>query len=156
MNVPGAAVIVGSCASYAAFAVPGAVVTAVAGAELYDLPLARLWILVLVLPLAAAALAGLGALIGLLAPKPEVATVLGQLGMSAVIFINLIPEHRLPEGIRQLRAVVPSTYAADALTETFHTHVDWTSVVIDLLVCAGVAVVALALASALFRRRTCR
>jgi ABC-2 type transport system permease protein len=156
MNVPGSAVVLGAAGSYAAFMVPGAVVTAFAGAGLYDLPLQRIWVLVVVLPLAAIALAGLGALLGLLAPKPELATIAGQLGMSAVIFLNLIPARRMPEVLQAVRAIVPSTYATDAFAETFRTHVRWGTVGIDLLICALVAVASLALASAVFRRRVCR
>lgn len=156
LAVPGSAVALGTAGAYGVFAVPGAVVTAVAGAALYGLPLSRLWILAAVLPLAAASLAGLGALLGLMAPKPELATVAGQLGMSAVIFLNLIPAHRLPLVLRALRALVPSTYAADALAETFHARVAWASVGLDLLICLGVAIAALALAGGLFRRQVNR
>lgn len=156
MDVPGGAVVLGAAASYAAFIVPGTAVTAVVGAELYDLPLGRIWILAAVMPLAATALAGLGALLGLLAPKPELATIAGQLGMSAVIFLNLIPEHRLPGVLQAVRAIVPSTYASDALAETFRTQVRWGTVGIDLVVCAAVAAAALAIASVLFRRQACR
>jgi ABC-2 type transport system permease protein len=156
LDVPGAAVVLGTAGSYGAFAVPGAVVTAVSGAALYGLPFNRLWILAVVLPLAAASLAGLGALLGLLAPKPELATVAGQLGMSAVIFLNLIPVDRFPLVLRWVRALVPSTYAADALAETFHRHVAWGAVGRDLAVCLAVAIVTLALAGAMFRRQVGR
>ncbi|HVV31189.1 MAG TPA: ABC transporter permease, partial [Mycobacteriales bacterium] len=156
LDVPGAAVVLGAAGSYAAFTVPGSIVTAFGGAALYDLPMSRLWVLVLVLPLAAASLAGLGALLGLLAPKPELATIAGQLGMSAVIFLNLIPAHRMPEAIRWLRAITPSTYAADALAASFDSRVDWGSIWVDLLVCVAVSVVALGLAGALFRRQVAR
>jgi len=155
MDVRGSAVVLGAAGSYAVFVIPGAVVTALVGAELYDLPLGRLWVLVAVLPLAGVSLAGVGALLGLLAPKPELATVAGQLGMSAVIFLNLIPAHRLPGAIRAVRAVVPSTYGTEALAETFRPNVNWSGVGIDLGICAAVAFVTLTLAAALFRRRAC-
>jgi ABC-2 type transport system permease protein len=156
LDVPGIAVVLGAASSYAIFALPGSIVTACAGAGLYDLSFSRLWILVAVVPLASASLAGLGALLGLLAPKPELATVAGQLGMSAVIFVNLIPAKRLPEVLQWVRAIVPSTYAADALAETFRTHVRWGLVGRDLIVCVAVAVVALLLAGAVFRRQVAR
>jgi ABC-2 type transport system permease protein len=156
LDVPGAAVVLGAAGSYALFALPGSVLTACVGAGLYDLSFSQLWILVAVIPLASVSLAGVGALIGLLAPKPELATVAGQLGMSAVIFVNLIPAERLPEVVRWIRVIVPSTYAADALAESFRVHVRWDVVGWDLLVCVGVAIVALALASAVFRRQVAR
>ena len=152
LPVPGAAVVLGTAASYATFTVPGAVVTAVVGCLLYGLPLTHLWVLALVLPLAGAALAGLGALLGLLLPRPELATAAGQLGMSAVLFLGIVPAERLPGLLQVLRAVVPSTYASDALSEALRPAPDLGVVLVDLAVCGVVAVVALLAASYAFRR----
>jgi len=152
LPVPGAAVVLGTAASYATFTVPGAVVTAVFGCVLYGLPVGPLWVLLLVLPLAGASLAGLGALLGLLLPRQELATVAGQLGMSLVLFLGIIPPDRLPLPLRLLRALVPSTYAADALADALGRHASLGRVAADLAVCAAVAVAALALASAAFAR----
>ena len=152
LPVPPSAVVLGTAASYATFTLPGAVVTAVIGALLYGLPLAHLWVLVLVLPLAGAGLAGLGAAFGLLPSRPELATTAGQLGMSAVLFLGIIPAARTPELLRVLRALVPSTYAADALAVALGAHPDAGEVTRDLLVCAATAVAALALATWAFRR----
>ena len=77
LPVPPAAVVLGAAGAYASFTVPGTVVTAVFGCVLFGLPLAHLWVLVAVIPLAGAALAGLGAALGLLAPRPELATAAG-------------------------------------------------------------------------------
>ena len=146
------AVVLATAASYATFTVPGAVVTAVLGSVLYGLPLGHLWVLLPVLPLAGASLAGLGALVGLLAPRPELATVAGQLGMSAILFLGIIPASRLPLAVRVLRAVVPSTYATDALADSYARHPDPGLLARDLLVCALVAAVSLGLAGAALRR----
>ena len=156
LDVPGPAVVLGTAAAYATFTVPGAVVTSVVGAGVYQLPYSRLWVLVAVLPLSGAALAGLGALLGLLAPRPEIATVAGQLGMTLVLFVGLIPAHRLPLLVRDARAILPSTYAVDAFAATFRRSVPWGSVATHLLVCVAVAAVSLALAGAVFRRRMLR
>jgi ABC-2 type transport system permease protein len=146
------AVVLGTAAAFATFTVPGAVVTAVAGALLYQLPLGGLWLLVAVLPLAGAALAGVGAALGLLAPRQELATVAGQLGMTAVLFLDILPVHRLPVPLRALRAIVPGTYPADALAAALRRTVPWGTVGVDLAVCAGVAVLALAVSTLAFRR----
>ncbi len=152
LPIPPAVVVLGTAASYATFTVPGAVLTAVLGCALYGLPFGGLWVLALVLPLAGASLAGLGALLGLLAPRPELATAAGQLGMSAILFLGIIPADRMPGVLRLVRAVVPSTYATDALAEALRVHPNPSSIVGDLAVCAVVAAVGLALASAAFRR----
>lgn len=150
------AVVLGTAASYATFAVPGTVVTAVLGALLYDLPLGRLWVLAPVLVLGGAALAGTGAALGLLAAKPEVATVAGQLGMTVVLFAGLVRAERIPALLRPLLSVVPSTYAVRAMREAFAAAPRWDDVALDLAVCAGVAAVTLAVAGWAFRRAVAR
>jgi ABC-2 type transport system permease protein len=152
LPVPPAAVVLGTAASYATMAVPGTVLTGVIGVLLYQLPFHGLWLLFLVVPLAGASLAGIGALLGLLAPRPELATVAGQLGMSAVLFLSIIPATKLPLLLRPVRAAVPSTYAADALAAGLRPQPDWTSVAIDLGICAAVAVLALAVGGWALRR----
>lgn len=152
LDTPGLAVVAGTAGAYATFAVPGSIATAVGGAALYGLPYSRLAILFAVVPLGGAALAGLGAALGLLAPRPELATVGGQLAMSAVLFLDIIPAYRLPVLLRGVRALVPSTYAADALAATFAPSVHWASVGVDLAICALVAVAALWLATFGYRR----
>ena len=149
LGTPPSAVVLGTAASYATFALPGVVVTAVTGALLYDLPLSRLWVLLPVAVLGGAALAGLGAAVGLLAPKPEIATVAGQLAMTLVLFLGLVE----PAGpVRAVAAVLPSTYAVEALRESFAATPSYGAIAVDLAVCAAVGVVTLALAAAAFRR----
>lgn len=143
LPVPAGAVVLGTAASYATFAVPGTVVTAVTGGLIYRLPLGRLWLLIPVIVLTGAALAGLGALLGLLAPRPELATVAGQLGMSAILFLDIIPQSRLPEALQVVRAVLPGTYGADVLAKGFRHDVPWGEVGFDLLICLLVALVSL-------------
>jgi ABC-2 type transport system permease protein len=156
LRTPPTAVVLGTAASYATFAVPGMAVTAVVGALLYDLPLGGLWVLAPVAVAGGAALAGVGAAIGLLAPKPEVATVFGQLGMTLVLFLGLVRAERMPAAVRPLLKAVPSTYAVDALRESFARPVHAGALAGDLAICAAVAVATLALASAAFRRAASR
>jgi len=97
-------------------------------------------------------LAGLGALLGLMAPRPELATIAGQLGMSLVMFLGLVPAHRLPGVVQAVRAVVPSTYAVDAFAESFKRSPNWTTISADLGICIVVCVLALAASTWAFRR----
>ncbi|MBX6389721.1 MAG: ABC transporter permease [Frankia sp.] len=152
LPIPRTAVVLGTAASYATFAVPGVIVTALFGALLYGLPLGGLWLLAPVSVLSGACLAGLGAAVGLLAPRPELATVAGQIGMSVVLFLGIIPPDRLPGASWVLRDLLPSSYAVDALTESFRPDASWAAVGADLGICALVAVVALAAATAALRR----
>ncbi|WP_081238308.1 ABC transporter permease [Streptomyces viridosporus] len=156
LPVPPAAVVLGAAGAYASFTVPGTVVTAVFGCVLFGLPLAHLWVLAAVIPLAGAALAGLGAALGLLAPRPELATLLGQLGMSAALLLGVLPAERMPEAVRLARDLLPSTYGVEALARTFGPHPDWAHVLGDLAVCGGVGVISLAVATWAYRRAAVR
>ncbi|MEZ3178531.1 ABC transporter permease [Streptomyces pimonensis] len=156
LPVPPAAVVLGVAGAYASFTVPGTLVTAVFGCVLFELPLANLWVLAAVIPLAGAALAGLGAALGLLAPRAEVATLLGQLGMSAALLLGVLPAERMPEAVRLVRDLLPSTYGVEAFARTFGPHPDWARVLGDLAVCGGVGVLSLAVATWAYRRAAVR
>ncbi|MFF2408631.1 ABC transporter permease [Streptomyces sp. NPDC058092] len=156
LPVPPAAVVLGAAGAYASFTVPGTIVTAVAGSVLFGLPLTHLWVLVAVIPLSGAALSGLGAALGLLAPRQELATLLGQLGMSAALLLGVLPADRLPAPIGWARDLLPSTYGVEALSRSFDAHPDWAVVALDLAVCAVVGVLSLAVATWAYRRAAVR
>ncbi|WP_308288441.1 ABC transporter permease [Streptomyces macrolidinus] len=156
LPAPAAAVVLGAAGAYASFTVPGTVVTAVFGSVLFGLPMGHLWVLAAVIPLAGAALSGLGAALGLLAPRPELATLLGQLGMSAALLLGVLPAHRMPEGVQLLRDLLPSTYGVEAFARTFDPDPAWASVLGDLTVCGAVGVASLALATWAYRRAAVR
>jgi ABC-2 type transport system permease protein len=143
LPVPPAAVVLGLAGGYATFTIPGTVVTAGVGVLLYDLPVGHVWVLVPAVVLAGAALSGVGAVIGLLMPRPELATVAGQLGMTAVLFLGLVRGARLPAALRVLRAVVPGTHAADALAAALTRTPDFAVVAGDLAISAFIAAIAL-------------
>jgi ABC-2 type transport system permease protein len=150
------AIVAATAAAWASFTIPGSILVAVGGAGFYRLPLAHAWVIAPVVVAAGISLAGLGALIGLTASRPEIATVAGQLGMSLVMFLGLVPAHRLPAVVQAVRAVVPSTYAVDAFAESFKANPSWTSIGADLAICGGVCVLALAGAAWAFRRAVSR
>jgi ABC-2 type transport system permease protein len=156
LPVPPAAVVLGAAGAYASFTVPGTVVTAGVGCALFGLPSENLWILGAVIPLAGAALSGLGATLGLLAPRPELATMLGQLGMSAALLLGVLPPENLPGPVAYARDLLPSTYGVEAFARTFQHRPDWLAVGGDLSVCAVVGVVSLAVATWAYRRAACR
>ncbi|MEU6417249.1 ABC transporter permease [Streptomyces spiralis] len=156
LPVPPAAVVLGAAAAYASFTVPGTLITAVFGCLLFGLPLGNLWVLLAVIPLAGAALSGLGAACGLLAPRPEHATLLGQLGMSAALLLGVLPPDHMPGVVRLARDLLPSTYGVEAYARTFAARPDWVYVGVDMAVCAAVGVVSLAVATWAYRRAAVR
>ncbi|MEE1745934.1 ABC transporter permease [Streptomyces sp. NPDC030920] len=156
LPVPPAAVVLGAAGAYASFTVPGTIVTAVTGSVLFGLPLTHLWVLVAVIPLSGAALSGLGAALGLLAPRQELATLLGQLGMSAALLLGVLPADRLPAPVGWARDLLPSTYGVEALSRSFDARPDWAVVALDLAVCAVVGLLSLAVATWAYRRAAVR
>ncbi|WP_439145558.1 ABC transporter permease [Streptomyces virginiae] len=156
LPVPPASVVLGAAAAYASFTLPGTLVTAVFGCLLFGLPMSGLWILAAVVPLAGAALAGLGAALGLLAPRQELATLAGQLGMSAALLLGVLPPERMPAVIVWARDLLPSTYGVEAFARTFATDPDWAAVAFDLGVCGAVGVLSLTVATWAYRRAAVR
>ncbi|MBV9487507.1 MAG: ABC transporter permease, partial [Frankiaceae bacterium] len=150
--IPPAAVVLGTAAAYGLFTLPGAVVTASVGAAVYGLPFGQIWLVVPVVLASALVLAGTGAILGLSMPRPELATIAGQLGMTVVLFLGIITPARLPDAVQALRDIVPGTLAVDALAEAFRVHPHWGGVIIRLLITVGYGAVTLAVASRLFRR----
>ncbi|MDF2257043.1 ABC transporter permease [Streptantibioticus ferralitis] len=156
LPVPPASVVLGAAAAYASFTLPGTVATAAVGCVLFHLPLGGLWVLGAVVPLAGAALSGLGATLGLLAPRQELATLFGQLGMSAALLLGVLPPGHLPGPVGWARDALPSTYGVQAFARTFDVSPDWPAVLGDLSVCAAVGVVSLAVATWAYRRAAYR
>jgi ABC-2 type transport system permease protein len=152
LPVSPAAVVLGTAASYAAFALPGVVVTSVAGAAIYHLPTARLWMVVPAAGTAALALAGAGALLGLLLPRPELATIAGQLGMTVVLFLGIIPVGHLPEIVRGLRLAVPGMLGVDSLVDALRPGGRWLDAGARLAAGAAYGGALLALAGIAMRR----
>jgi ABC-2 type transport system permease protein len=152
LPVSPAAVVLGTAVSYASFTVPGALVTSIVGVAIYGLSFAHLWVVLPAVVVAAVALSGVGALIGLALPRSELATVAGQLGMTAVLFLGIIAPTHLPVVVRGLRDVVPGILAVDAFADSLQAHTDWTGVAVRLAVTLGYGVLALAVAGRAFRR----
>lgn len=119
------ALILASVAIAVLFAIPGMILLLIAGALMFHLHFTPNPLVVAVLLLAPMALAGLGAVIGILAPNQQVANVITNLGLVLVMFLSpvLAPASALP-GILQITArLLPPTYAADALRQTLAGHV---------------------------------
>lgn len=110
-----ATVVLGTASAFATFTIPGALVTTLAGLLLYGLPVAHAWLALPIIVSAGCALAGVGAALGLAMPRPELATLAGQLGMTLVLFLGVIPAEHLPVPLRVVRFAMPSTPAVDAM-----------------------------------------
>lgn len=106
--------------SFFVLSLPSLVVIICAGAMILDVHLRLQPLLIIVIPLCAICLAGVGALVGALARTSAEATSIGYFvtlvlsGLGAVI----IPPQRLPSWLVRLGALNPATYASSALRHT--------------------------------------
>lgn len=101
--------------SFAIFALPGTIIVVGLGALMFDLSLAALWTVVPVWALGSFALAGVGVAIGFGAPDEQLAGMYSNLAMMAVLFLGILPAEKIPGWLGPVRAVLPSTYAVNAL-----------------------------------------
>ena len=119
LSVSRSAVVAAILVSFAIFSLPGAIVVVLTGAALFDLSLAALWVVLPVWALGSFALAGLGILIGFGAPDEQLAGMYSNLVMMAVLFLGILPAAKIPGWLDPLRALLPSTYAVNALKPGF-------------------------------------
>ena len=122
LPVPRWMVIVAILVSFAVFSLPGTIIVALLGAQMFGLSLSALWAAVPVWALGSFALAGFGVAIGLASPDEQLAGMYSNLAMMAVLFLGIIPATKLPGWLGPLRAVLPSTYAVQALKPGLEGH----------------------------------
>jgi ABC-2 type transport system permease protein len=126
LPVSRAAVVGSILVSFAIFALPGTIIVVTFGAMLFDLLLAALWAVVPVWVLGSFALAGIGVAIGFWAPDEQLAGMYSNLAMMAVLFLGILPKDTIPDWLGPLRAILPSTYAVEALKPGLDGHVSGT------------------------------
>jgi ABC-2 type transport system permease protein len=136
LPVPRAAVVASVLLSFAVFALPGTIIVLTLGALMFNLSIAALWAVVPVWALGSFALAGIGLLIGFAAPDEQLAGMYSNLAMMTVLFLGILPAATIPGWLGPLRAIIPSTYAINALKPGLHGHFS-SGQVGDLLVLAG-------------------
>jgi ABC-2 type transport system permease protein len=141
--------------AFCAFALPGILVTIVLDGALLRVHLAVSPLVVLVLPLAVLAYVGVGAVIGGLAPTPELANPITMiitnvsLGAGAIV----LPAADLPHLVVAVGRINPATYIAAALRAVFLPD-SWAGVAGGVAVTAVFAAVAIIAAGRLVSRWT--
>jgi ABC-2 type transport system permease protein len=115
LPVARAAVVASVLLSFAVFALPGTVIVVTLGALMFNLSITALWAVVPVWALGSFALAGIGLVIGFAAPDEQLAGMYSNLAMMTVLFLGILPAATIPGWLGPLKAVIPSTYAVDAL-----------------------------------------
>ncbi len=115
LPVGNGAVILAILVAYLLFAVPGMAVVLLVGAMDYGTHVALSVGLVPAVLLTGVALSGIGALIGMQARDGELAGLVGNLVMMAVLFLGIIPQAHLPVAMRVVADLLPSTYGVRLL-----------------------------------------
>ena len=97
--------------------VPGILAALVGGSLIYGFPLSPNPLLLVIIPLSALSLSGIGAAFGLLSPSYQMTNALSQLVLFIVMFAApvLIPPEALPIPLQWLGWLLPPSYAADAI-----------------------------------------
>jgi ABC-2 type transport system permease protein len=127
--------------SFLLLSLPSLVVTFLLGSTVLGVPIVLHPLLVLVVPLSAVSLSGIGALIGTCARTPQegdalsLTLTLGMAGLGPVV----VPPDRLPRTLRVLGRLSPATYAASALRQVLLGPVT-IQILIDLAVLTAMAV----------------
>jgi ABC-2 type transport system permease protein len=132
LPVSRAAVVASVLISFALFSLPGTLIVVGLGAFMFDLALGAFWVAVPVWLLGAFALAGVGIVIGFAARDEQLAGMYSNLVMMAILFLGIIPAAKLPGWLSPARALLPSTYAVNALKPGFEGSIS-AGIVSDLL-----------------------
>ena len=120
---------------------PSVVITVLLGSLFLQVPLKPHPIALLVAPMCAIPLSGIGALIGTRARTPQEASALGLLVTMAMAALGpvAVPPGRLPAAVLALGRLSPATYAASALRQALLGPVTG-QMAIDLAILAGFSV----------------
>ncbi len=127
---------------------PTLVVTIVLGALILHVPLTPSPLFLLVVPLCAVPLAGIGALIGVTARTPETGGALSLIVTAILVSLGpvVVPPSRLPGLVLAFGWISPATYAASAVRQTLLGPVTG-RLALDLAVLLGLAILTLGLVS---------
>jgi ABC-2 type transport system permease protein len=133
------ALVVATVLAFFVLSLPAVLINLVFGSLYLRVALAPSWLALIIIPLIAIALAGVGALIGSAAPTPEAAgslnllVTMGLMGLGPVV----VPPERLPPMMIWLGWLSPAAYAASALRQTLLGPVE-ARLILDMGVLLGV------------------
>lgn len=120
------------------FVLPGLVGTYVVASLLFGLPFnASAWLLIPLVPLGVLPLAGVGAMLGTIAPSGQIANVLSNIVFLFVGILSplMLPLEALPVPLRITSQFVPTTYVADAFRTVLKGNIG-SNLVFDIIILA--------------------
>jgi ABC-2 type transport system permease protein len=146
--------IVATALAFFLLSIPAFIVTSIVGSALLDVSLHPSPLLLIVTPLIAISLAGIGAVIGTSARTLEEASSLTLLLNLVLLAAGpvIIPESRLPDVAVAAGHINPAAYAASALQQSLVGPVT-TDLIVDICVLTSVASITLVFAAYQLKRR---
>lgn len=146
--------IVATALSFFVLSLPALLVTSLLGASLLNVPLHPSPLLLIIAPLSATALAGIGAVVGAVTRSFEEAGSLSLLVNLLLLAAGpvIVPASHLPAAVVEIGKLNPAAYVASALKQGLVGPVTG-RLAIDLTVLTAAAVASLALASRLILRQ---
>jgi ABC-2 type transport system permease protein len=120
LPIQSSSLVLATTVAFFLLSLPSTLVTLAIGALYLKIQVRPNLLLLLVLPLAASSLSGIGAVIGVRARDPEEANAISTLMALGLIGIGpvLAPPERLPDFLVWMGVFSPATYAASALRQT--------------------------------------
>jgi ABC-2 type transport system permease protein len=136
------ALILATLFAFMLLALPATFMTIVAGSLILQLPLKISPWVIIVIPLVAGALSGLGAIIGITGRTQESINTTATLTTFLLVFLGpvVVPPERLPQIVQVISIFSPAPYAASALRYVLLGIGDERTFFIDLLVLCGVCI----------------
>lgn len=147
LPVPKLTVVIAIISMAAVFALPGLLGSYLFGSLLLGLPLSGGWVIIFLIPLGVLPLAGVGALLGTVAPSGQAAGLINNLLLIVVGFLSpmFISPDQLPRILQITSLFVPTTYVADAFRAVLGNHFG-ANFALDIIVLVLCSVVCLSLA----------
>ena len=124
------------------------------GAWYYEISLAISPLLLVVIPLAVVALAGLGVTIAVLSPHAQLTNAFTQMVIFYALFFSpvILPNSQLPAALRAIGRFVPTSYVADAMRGA-SSDLPETHLMRSVLVLAAFAIGTVSVSAVTLRRR---
>jgi ABC-2 type transport system permease protein len=147
LPVPKVSLVLALCTGHLLFSLPGVAAMLAIGYFLLGVPLSGVLAVLPLVPLAALAMAGIGAFLGSRAPNSIVGNLLGNLVLAVALFLSPVMTElsAYPAVLRAVAYAVPTTYVADAFRHVLDAGPTYAPLVVDIAVMGGLAALLVAL-----------
>jgi len=145
LPVPRLSLILALVSAHLLFSLPGVLVLGVLALVFLGVTLPALLAALLLVPLAALAMTGVGAVLGARAPNSIAGNLLGNLLLATALFLSPLMNRidAYPGFLRPVAFAVPTTYVADAFRHVLAAEPTYLPLAVDLAILAAIIAVGL-------------